>query len=160
MTMKKLNVHSFPRPPAVDLCQRRVKIVYNNTVLAESSNVYWVLETHHPPTYYIPPTDVNMKLLTKNSKSTYCEWKGVASYYNVALADGKVVESRCWSYPRPMSGFTAIKDHISFYAGPWDCYVNDELVKAQPGDFYGGYMTSDIDGGSQGVKGGPGTWGW
>lgn len=153
-----MNVHKFPRPPALELCKRRVRVIFDNVLLADSNDAYWVLETHHPPTYYIPRKDIHVEL-KPTSKSTYCEWKGAASYFEVNV-NGKSVQNRCWSYSKPTPGFAKIKDYVSFYAGPWDCYVNDELVVPQPGDFYGGYMTSDIDGGSQGVKGGPGTWGW
>lgn len=90
-----------------------------------------------------------------------CEWKGRATYYSIKSPNtSETVKDRIWSYDDPTSGFKPIKGYLSFYAGPWDCYVDRELVVPQPGDFYGGWMTSDIDGGSRGVKGGPGTWGW
>lgn len=89
-----------------------------------------------------------------------CEWKGKATYYEVAnpTNPSEVVKNRIWSYDSPTEGFKAIKGYLSFYAGPWDCYVDGERVEPQPGDFYGGWMTSDIERSS--VKGGPGTWGW
>lgn len=58
-----------------------------------------------------------------------------------------------WTYERPTEGFRDIKDHLSFYAGPWECYVDGEKVEPQPGDFYGGWVTSEIQGK---IKGGPG----
>ena len=89
-----------------------------------------------------------------------CEWKGKATYYEIAnpAKPEDIVKNRIWSYDNPTSGFKAIKGYLSFYAGPWNCYVDGEKVEPQPGDFYGGWMTSDIERAS--VKGGPGTWGW
>lgn len=89
----------------------------------------------HPPTYYLPPSDVKMELLSQNSKNSFCEWKGVASYYDLKSTDGSVIKSRIWTYFEPSSRFTKIKDYLSFYAGPWKCFVDGEEVKPQPGDF-------------------------
>ena len=83
--------------------------------------------------------------LTKTSRSSYCEWKGRATYYSVTV-DGETVTNRIWGYDNPTKGFAPIKGYLSLYAGPWDCYVDGENVEPQPGDFYGGWVTSDIDG--------------
>jgi uncharacterized protein (DUF427 family) len=116
--------------------------------------------------YYLPPSSVLVPL-TKTSRKSLCEWKGTATYYSITSpspAEGsgsakapETVKDRIWSYDAPTEGFKPIKQYLSFYAGPWDCYVDGELVVPQPGDFYGGWVTSDIEGK---VKGGPGTWGW
>lgn len=87
--------------------------------------------------YYIPPSDIKVPL-EKTFRQSYCEWKGFASYFNVQSPDDKAVENRAWAYGRPTQGFKEIKDYVSFYAGPWDCYVDGEKVEPQPGDFYGG----------------------
>ncbi|KAG8874169.1 hypothetical protein FRB97_006097 [Tulasnella sp. 331] len=100
-----------------------------------------------------------MAILTANTRQTFCEWKGVASYYDFSAASPSV-KSRIWTYKNPTEKFMNIKDHLSFYASPWKCFVDGELVAAQPGDFYGGWLTSDIDGGHKGVKGPPGTEWW
>lgn len=109
--------------------------------------------------YYFPPSSILTPLTTTPRKSI-CEWKGMATYYSISrtLPDSttETIKDRIWSYNEP-SGFKPIAGYLSFYAGPWDCYVDGELVIPQPGDFYGGWMTSDIEGK---VKGGPGTWGW
>lgn len=108
--------------------------------------------------YYIPPSDVKVPL-TRTARSTFCEWKGPATYFTVPppAANQKPIENRVWTYERPTEGFKDIKDYLSFYAGPWECYVDGEKVEPQPGDFYGGWVTSEIQGK---IKGGPGTWGW
>lgn len=158
-TGKMLNPRDFPRPPLCERTPRHLEIKWNGQTIADTKDAYWVLETYHPPTYYLPPSSLKVQL-RKNSRSSYCEWKGTASYYDLANPnDAKdVVKSRIWSYDNPTGGFREIKDYLSFYAGPWDCYVDGEKVVPQPGDFYGGWTTSDID--TSHVKGAPGTRHW
>jgi uncharacterized protein (DUF427 family) len=116
-----------------------------------------VLETSHPPVFYIPPEDVRMDLLGKTDRVTYCEFKGMASYYTITVADRSAVNA-AWCYENPVRGYEAISRYIAFYpARMGACYVNDERVQAQPGDFYGGWITSEIVGP---FKGDPGTRGW
>ena len=94
--------------------------------------------------------------LTRTPRSSFCEWKGRATYYTVtAPGGGAAVADRIWSYDDPTPGFTPLRGCLSFYAGPWDCYVDGERVEPQPGDFYGGWVTSDIEGI---VKGRNGNW--
>lgn len=102
--------------------------------------------------YYFPPSSIKLPL-TKTSKSTYCEWKGYATYHNINLPSSssseqpKTVRERIWSYENPNSRFKDLKDHLSFYAGePWQCFVDGEEVIPQPGDFYGGWTTSELEG--------------
>lgn len=108
--------------------------------------------------YYLPPDSILLPL-TRSSHKSFCEWKGAATYWNITNPgnSSQEVKNRVWSYEKPTKGFESIKDYLSFYAGPWDCYVDGEKVEPQPGDFYGGWVTSDIEGP---IKGGPGTWGW
>ena len=132
-------------------------MILNGEVIAETTDGYRVLETSHPPAYYIPQTDINMTYLDGTSRSTFCEFKGAASYWTITVGDQSVANA-AWGYKNPAQGFEPIKDHICFYANKVDaCYVDDELVQAQAGDFYGGWITSDIGGP---FKGGVGTWGW
>lgn len=95
--------------------------------------------------------------LSKTPRKTWCEWKGAATYWALANPSNpsEKVADRIWSYEKPTLGFQVIKDYLSFYAGPWDCFVDGEKVEPQPGDFYGGWVTSDIDGI---VKGKNGNW--
>eukprot|EP01111_Echinosteliopsis_oligospora_P011262 TRINITY_DN3675_c0_g1_i1.p1 TRINITY_DN3675_c0_g1~~TRINITY_DN3675_c0_g1_i1.p1 ORF type:complete len:196 (-),score=49.25 TRINITY_DN3675_c0_g1_i1:88-603(-) len=159
----KESVWDYPRPPALVPCSAHLVVKYKGHTIADTTQSFRILETSHPPTFYLPPDSVNKEYLKKNSRSSYCEWKGAASYWDLVLPDGETVNSRIWSYENPdgTSGkYAALKSHLAFYASPFTCYVDGEEVKAQPGDFYGGWMTSNIDGGKKGVKGGPGTWGW
>ncbi|KAF2758251.1 DUF427-domain-containing protein [Pseudovirgaria hyperparasitica] len=159
LTKAKINPLHFPRPPSCELTPRHLQVKWNGQLIADTKEAYWVLETHHPPTYYLPPSSLKVPL-TVNPRQSYCEWKGKATYYDIVNPSNssEVVKSRIWSYDDPTKGFAPIKNFLSFYAGPWDCYVDGERVEPQPGDFYGGWMTSDIERST--VKGGPGTWGW
>ena len=151
------SVWDYPRPPRVEKCTKRLKVVFNGVVIAETTEAYRVLETSHPPAYYIPPRDIKMQHLQKTSRSTFCEFKGQAVYYSIKL-DGKTADNAAWVYENPAKGYEAIRSYLSFYAGKVDaCFVDDEQVLAQAGDFYGGWITKDIVGP---FKGGAGTVGW
>ena len=147
----------YPRPPRVEETSKHVRVVFNGVTIAETRRAKRVLETSHPPVYYVPLEDVRMAHLVEVSGSSWCEWKGQASYYDV-VADDRKAERAAWTYHRPSGGFEAIRDHVAFYAGPMDaCTVDGERVTPQPGGFYGGWITSDVVGP---FKGGPGTRGW
>jgi uncharacterized protein (DUF427 family) len=151
------SVWDYPRPPRVEDVSKHIQVIFNGIIIADTNRAKRVLETSHPPVYYIPPEDIQMGFLVKEPGNSNCEWKGRASYYSVAVED-RVAERVAWSYPDPVERFAAIRDHLAFYAGPLDaCTVDGEQVEPQPGGFYGGWITSDIVGP---FKGGPGTMGW
>ena len=136
----------YPRPPAVERSGRLIRVVHAGHTIAHSDATIRVLETSHPPTHYIPTTDIDLESLSFNPRFTLCEYKGAARYYDVVV-DGLVVEAAGWFYPRPARGFGIIAGHVAFYASRVDeCWVDDELVIPQPGDFYGGWITSEIEG--------------
>ena len=120
-----------------------------------------MLETTHPPVYYFPRESVSAEhVRASRHPSTGCEWKGRAEYVDIVVGD-TVVEAAGWFYPSPVPAFAELKDAIAFYASRVDvCTLDGERVQSQAGDFYGGWITSWIDGGKRGFKGGPGTWGW
>nr|POF04025.1 hypothetical protein CFP56_21781 [Quercus suber] len=155
----KLNPRTFPRPPAIERTSRHLEVKWNGQLIADTTEGYWVLETHHPPTYYLPQSAIKVQLLP-SSHSSFCEWKGRATYHDISTPgrSNEIVHNRIWSYAAPTERFKPIQGYLCFYAGPWDCYVDGERVEPQPGDFYGGWMTSEIERST--VKGGPGTWGW
>ncbi|KAL9639524.1 MAG: hypothetical protein Q9164_000877 [Protoblastenia rupestris] len=136
----KLNVQSFPRPPHLEKVPRNVLVKYQNQTIAETKDAYWALETHHPPTYYLPQTSFAIPL-HKSTHSSFCEWKGRATYWNIALpGTAEIVQNKAWSYESPTKGFEPIKGFLSLYANaPWECYVDGEKVEPQEGDFYGGF---------------------
>ncbi|GAC1420054.1 MAG: hypothetical protein NVS9B15_08210 [Acidobacteriaceae bacterium] len=118
-----------------------------------------MLETSHPPVYYLPRKDVRIDLMRRSPRrGSFCEFKGVATYWSLALPREQMVEVVAWSYEEPSRGFEGLKDCLAFYASRVnECYVDDEQVAPQPGDFYGGWVTKDVTGP---FKGGPGTLGW
>ncbi len=151
------SVWDYPRPPKLELTNKHLKIVFNGEIIAETNRAFRVLETSHPPGYYFPPEDVRMEFLTEESGASFCEWKGSAGYYDLTVGD-KIVKNAAWFYANPSDRFKPIENHLAFYPSKMDeCYVNDELVRSQAGDFYGGWITSEIVGP---FKGGAGTWGW
>jgi uncharacterized protein (DUF427 family) len=151
------SVWDYPRPPRVENSSKHIQVVFNGVVIAETQRAVRVLETSHPPVYYIPPQNIKMEHLRRASHSSYCEWKGQAAYYDIAI-DDQLVKNVAWSYHDPTPGFEVIEGHVAFYPHLVDaCYVDGEQVQAQTGGFYGGWITSDIVGP---FKGEPGTWGW
>jgi uncharacterized protein (DUF427 family) len=151
------SVWDYPRPPRIEPTGRRVRVIVDGVVVADTTRALRVLETASPPTFYIPPDDVRLDLLVPESRHTVCEWKGEASYWTVQIGPRHVAAAG-WSYPRPTPAFERIRDHLAFYAGRVDeAWVDDERVVPQPGDFYGGWVTSEIVGP---FKGEPGTLGW
>lgn len=152
------SVWDYPRPPRLEKSPKQIKIIFNKIAIADSCNTYRVLETSHPPVYYIPPQDIKMNYLYPgNAQRSFCEWKGFASYYNLVVEEQQVVNAG-WYYPMPTEYFEPIKNYIAFYPSKIDtCYVDGELVQAQAGDFYGGWITKDIVGP---FKGSVGSWGW
>jgi uncharacterized protein (DUF427 family) len=151
-------VWDYPRPPAVTSCRPRVRLELAGEVLAESVRALRVLETSHPPTVYVPPEDVRDDLLAAAGvRSTWCEFKGVASYFD-AIVGERCVRTVGWTYRDPSPGYEALRDHVAFYPGRVDAaWIGGELVRAQPSDFYGGWITADLVGP---FKGPPGTLGW
>ena len=151
------SVWDYPRPPRLERTEKHIQIVFNGIVIADTRRAYRVLETSHPPVYYIPPEYIQMQHLEPADGRSFCEWKGQASYYTVHVGNKRAVKVG-WTYPRPTPPFAPIKNHVAFYAGPMDaCTVDGERVTPQPGDFYGGWITAEIVGP---FKGEPGTMGW
>jgi uncharacterized protein (DUF427 family) len=151
------SVWDYPRPPRVEPSTRRIRVVVGGVTVADTTRAFRVLETSHPPGYYIPPEDVRSEYLRSSRRTSHCEFKGRASYYDLAVGE-RVVPDAAWYYADPAPGYEAIRDHLAFYPGRVDaCFVDDEQVQAQEGDFYGGWLTSGIVGP---FKGGPGTAGW
>ncbi|HIK29553.1 MAG: DUF427 domain-containing protein [Oscillatoriaceae bacterium SKW80] len=151
------SVWDYPRPPIWQDTCKHLQVIFNSVIIADTRRAKRVLETSHPPVYYIPPEDIKMEYLIKTSRSSFCEWKGKACYYTIVVGE-KLATDAAWFYPNPTPAFASIKDYVAFYASRMDaCYVDGEKVEPQPGDFYGGWITKDIVGP---FKGGAGTRGW
>jgi uncharacterized protein (DUF427 family) len=151
-------VWDYPRPPRLESTARRVRVVLGGVTIADTRGALRVLETSHPPTYYVPPEDVHWEYLEAASGGgSVCEWKGAARYFS-ANAGGRRAIRAAWSYPDPMPAFDALKDHVAFYVAQMDaCFVDDEQAGPQPGGFYGGWVTPEVVGP---FKGAPGSEGW
>lgn len=151
------SVWDYPRPPRVEPTSEHVVVTHRGIVLGDTRNALRVLETSHPPTYYLPFEDVNWDVLEAVPGSTVCEFKGVANYADIVIGDQRIPRAAWW-YPTPHRGFEALVDHLALYPGRVDeATVDGEKVVAQEGDFYGGWITSRVSGP---FKGAPGTWGW
>lgn len=151
------DVSHYPRPPSLEKISYPISIVLGGETIVATTAAYRVLETYHPPTYYLPPDDVVPGTLIPTSGQSLCEWKGSARYFNVK-GGTKLIESAAWSYPRPFDGFAAIRDHVAFYCDPMDqCLVDGIAAEPQPGNFYGGWVTPWTIGP---IKGAPGTRHW
>lgn len=164
------SVWDYPRPPRLEAAPRHLRITHAGIVLADTTRALRILETSHPPVFYLPQADILMQLLRPSSRrGSFCEFKGIATYWNIDL-DGAhlpngdlapptpIVPAAAWSYAHPSPAYRALRDHLAFYASKVDeCTVDGERVGAQPGDFYGGWITSHVRGP---FKGAPGTLGW
>ena len=151
------SVWDYPRPPRLEPTRKLVQVFFNGHQIAASRRALRVLETSHPPTFYIPAEDVDWAYLSESKRRTLCEFKGVALYYDLVDGEDRSLDA-AWSYPDPVPEFESIRDHLAFYPSRVEaCYVDGERVEAQEGDFYGGWITSEIVGP---FKGASGTWGW
>ena len=120
--------------------------MFGGRTIVDTTDAYRLLETSHPPAYYIPRSAVDESLLRPNRRRTLCEWKGFAKYVDLEVGD-RTVEAAAWSYPNPATGYEDITDYLAFYPSKMDeCWVDDDLVVAQASDFYGGWITPDIEG--------------
>ncbi len=147
------SVWDYPRPPRLEKTNAQIKIIFNKVLIADSTSTYRVLESSHPPVYYIPPDDIQMKYLLDDKGHTLCEWKGLAHYFSIDIK-GKRIRKVAWYYPNPYPAFAEIKNYLAFYPEPMDaCLVNGEKAKSQPGGFYGGWITNNIVGPFKGEAG-------
>ncbi len=151
------SVWDYPRPPRVEPCTSVIEVVLGGAVVARTGSSLCVLETSHPPTYYLPVSAFVEGSLRPAAGTSFCEWKGTAAYLDVVGGD-EVAERAAWYYPEPTETFAELVDHVAVYAGRMDrCTVDGEVVTPQPGGFYGGWITSRVVGP---FKGEPGTRGW
>lgn len=151
------SVWDYPRPPRIERIDRAVTIELGGRLILDTTDVVRVLETSHPPVYYLPIADFAEGSLVPAEGSSFCEFKGTARYFDVHGADA-VVERAAWNYPSPFPGYELLTDRVAVYAQAMDrCTVDAETVVPQPGAYYGGWVTSWIAGPFKGV---PGSTGW
>jgi uncharacterized protein (DUF427 family) len=150
------SVWDYPRPPRVEAVAQRVHVEIEGRTLADTSAALRVLETAGAPAIYVPPRDVERALLVPAPGSSLCEWKGRARYWSARLGD-RVAPEVAWSYPQPFPEYAQLADHYAFYPDRAECFLGGARAAAQPGGFYGGWVTPGILGP---FKGGPGSEGW
>ena len=151
------SVWDYPRPPRLESTSARVEIVHAGQVIVDSDRCRRVLETSHPPVYYVPRDDIAPGALELAAGSSYCEFKGTADYWDLVVGDTRVPRAG-WSYAHPTPAYVQLTGAVAFYPSRVDeCRVAGEPVQPQEGDFYGGWITADITGP---FKGAPGTMGW
>lgn len=151
------SVWDFPRPPRIEVVEWRIRVVHGGAVIVDAPSAVRVLETSQAPAYYVAFGHVADEHLHPNPHRTFCEWKGVCTYADVAVGD-RVATRAAWSYPEPTPGFEALVGHWAFYAQALDeCWVDDERVLPNDGNFYGGWVTANVTGP---IKGAAGTLHW
>ena len=133
------SVWDYPRPPRLEPTHKHIQIIFNGTIIADTHRAKRILETSHPPVYYIPPEDTQLTpYFTPTPHTTFCEWKGAATYYTITV-DHKTATNAAWTYHHPTHPYEELANHIAFYPAKMDaCLVDGEKVQPQPGDFYGG----------------------
>jgi len=159
------SVWDYPRPPRLELTHHHIRIVHCGILVAETARALRVLETSHPPVYYLPHPDIAMHLLKPSARAaSLCEFKGLANYWtidltldpllNLANNPSAVSVDAAWSYAQPTPAYADLRNHVAFYASRVDqCTIDGERVVPQPGDFYGGWITSNITGPFKGPSG-------
>jgi uncharacterized protein (DUF427 family) len=151
------SVWDYPRPPRIERLDARVRVELGGIALAETTHALRVCETASPPTVYLPLRSVRTDLLERAPGSTLCEWKGHAQYLD-AQVGGLRAKRAAWTYPEPFESYETLRDYIAFFPGRVEaCLIDDERVRPQPGDYYGGWITRDLTGP---FKGEPGSEGW
>lgn len=151
------SVWDYPRPPRVEQVVRRVRIELAGITIADSTRALRVCETSSPPCYYVPQADILMDHMEPSTRTSFCEWKGLASYWSVRV-ESRLAKDSAWSYPRPDPGYEAITDYLGFYPRRMDaCWVGEDRVSPQPGLYYGGWVTPELTGP---FKGAPGSEAW
>lgn len=152
------SVWDYPRPPRLEPTSKHIEVIFNGVKIADTRRAMRVLETSHPPAYYIPAEDVLLsEHFTSASQTSYCEWKGGATYLTIVVGDRSAPEA-AWTYLNPTPQFCDMAGYVAFYPALMDaCLVDGEMVIPQPGGFYGGWITHDIKGP---FKGAPNTGRW
>lgn len=150
------SVWDYPRPPRVSPDAREVTVGLGDILIARSTRTIRILETAGPPTFYIPPEDIDFQYLEAATGDTHCEWKGTGAYWSVVTPQTRL-KRVAWSYPDPFPGYEAIRGCLSFYPAHLECRVAGVRVLPQPGKYYGGWVTPEITGP---FKGEPGSEQW
>lgn len=149
----QVSVWDFPRPPRVDAVGLRIRVELGGATIVDTRAALRICETSSPPAYYIPPGDIAPGCLTPSERTSFCEWKGVASYWSVT-AGSRRAKDAAWSYRAPDPGYEMVQNYVAFYPRRMDaCWVGEQRVEPQPGLYYGGWITPELVGPFKGVPG-------
>ncbi len=147
------SVWEYPRPPRLEPVRETLRVEFAGMTVARTQRALRVLETSHPPVYYIPKSDIALEFVVPGTRRSFCEFKGMARYWSLNV-HGRRSENAAWDYPEPAPGFLALANHLAFYVSRVDsCWIGDERATAQAGDFYGGWITSRVVGPFKGARG-------
>ena len=140
-------VSNYPRPPRLEPSHEHILVTALGETLVETDRSLRVLETFHPPTYYLPPEAMRSELIHPvGGRPSFCEWKGVASYFDVVVADRRLTRA-VWTYSNPSERFSELTGWFALYPQMMDgCWVEGERVVPQQGGVYGGWITSRVEG--------------
>ena len=152
----QVSVWDFPRPPRLAPDTREVVLRWGGVQVARTRRALCVLETAHPPSFYLPWDDVAQHLLQPAPGGSHCEWKGPARYWSLVDGD-RCLPGVAWSYPQPLPGAEALADRVAFYLAGLQGSIDGQPLRPQPGGFYGGWITPELVGP---FKGAPGSEGW
>ncbi|MEM7683524.1 MAG: DUF427 domain-containing protein [Paracoccaceae bacterium] len=152
MSLPTENVQSYPRPPALEPAPYRIEVIFGGQTIVDTLGALRVLETHHPPTYYLPRADITAELVAAAGRS-FCEWKGAASYFDLRVGDQTAARA-AWTYETPTQGFRNLAGMVAIYPAMMEtCRVAGVTVIPQAGDFYGGWWTPNLTGSPKGARG-------
>lgn len=140
------SIWEYPRTPVVQPVFRRIQVVHQRRCVADTRRARRVCEMGHAPCYYIPPEDIRLELLEPTDHKTFCEWKGIAVHFDLYVQD-EVIENAAWYYPEPNRGYEAIRDYLAFYPHRLEtCLVDSQQVEPESDEFYGGWITPELEG--------------
>ena len=136
----------YPRPPKLEAAEHVLRVEFGGVIIAETTSGLRVLETSHPPTYYFPIDDIEMRYLRKGTARSFCEFKGRAVYWDLRVGKHESLNA-AWSYPRPARSFEALANPVAFFPRRVDaCFVDGQRAEPQAGGFYGGWITPHVSG--------------
>ena len=109
-----MSAPGHPHAITIEKNPNRVKVSFNGTVIADSTEALVLKEGPLPPANYIPRRDVQMTYLRRTDHSTHCPFKGNAAYFSVRIGD-QTADNAVWTYETPIDSVAEIKDCLSFY---------------------------------------------
>jgi uncharacterized protein (DUF427 family) len=114
MADKPVKIPGPDHPISIELNRSRVVVKVGGKIIADTNDALTLREASYPPVHYIPRQDVNMAALSRSEHTTYCPYKGDASYYSIA-AGGDRSRNAVWTYESPFEAMAQIKDYVAFY---------------------------------------------